>query len=243
MLNYIKAEKLKCRRTFGKKNTYIAPLVVLFFAFLSPLWYQACVFNWWYGLILPGFIALSCYFVHQKEEKKLKYRAIFSLPIDLKKLWIAKNLMIFMNLFIACAVLLIGIVLGGMLFTGAKNIPFINTCTATIIIAITSLWQIPLCLFLSKKFGAFGVILINAGAGLVLNISMVSKYLWWLCPYTWTTRLMCPILGILPNGLFAKPGDPLLNSRVIPIGIVMSLLLFVILMLITTNWFKNQEVA
>lgn len=54
---------------------------------------------------------------------------------------------------------------------------------------------------------------------------------------------MCPILGILPNGLFAKPGDPLLNPNVIPVGIVISALLFLLLMLITTNWFEDQEVA
>ncbi|KOR26774.1 lantibiotic immunity ABC transporter MutE/EpiE family permease subunit [Clostridium sp. L74] len=243
MLNYIKAEKLKCKRTFGKKNTYIAPITVLLLAFLSPLFYQACAFNWWYLLILPGFIALSCYFVHQKEEKKLNYRAVFSLPIDLKKVWIAKNLMISINLFISCMVLSIGIILVGIFITGTKNIPFIKAFVASFIIALTSLWQVPLCLFLSKKLGAFGVILVNVGAGLISSISMVSKSLWWLCPYTWTTRLMCPILGILPNGLFAKPGDPLLNPNVIPIGIVISILLFLLLMLITTNWFKHQEVA
>ncbi len=243
MLNYIKAENLKCRRTFGKKNTYIAPITVLLLAFLSPLWYQACAFNWWYLLILPGFIALSCYFVHQKEEKKLNYRAVFSLPIDLRKIWIAKNIMISMNLFIACVVLLIGINLVGIFFSRAHNIPVLNAVIATIIMVITSLWQIPLCLFLSKKLGAFGVILINVGAGVIFSISMVSKSLWWLCPYTWTTRLMCPILGVLPSGLFAEPGDPLLNPNAIPIGIGMAILLFIILMLITTNWFKNQEVA
>ncbi|EPY2283436.1 lantibiotic immunity ABC transporter MutE/EpiE family permease subunit [Clostridium sporogenes] len=243
MLNYIKAENLKCRRTFGKKNTYIAPITVLLLALMSPMWYQACAFNWWYGLILPGFIALSCYFVHQKEDRKLKYRAVFSLPIDLKKLWIAKNFMISINLFIACIILFFGIILAQMFLPVVENIPILNACIASVIIAITSLWQIPLCLFLSKKLGAFGVILINVGAGLVLSISMVSKSLWWLCPYTWTTRLMCPVLGILPNGLFAKPGDPLLNPNVIPIGIVMSILLFLLIMFITSNWFKNQEVA
>ncbi|EPY2276167.1 lantibiotic immunity ABC transporter MutE/EpiE family permease subunit [Clostridium sporogenes] len=243
MLNYIKAENLKCRRTFGKKNTYIAPITVLLLALMSPMWYQACAFNWWYGLILPGFIALSCYFVHQKEDRKLKYRAVFSLPIDLKKLWIAKNFMISINLFIACIILFFGIILAQMFLPVVENIPILNAFIASVIIAITSLWQIPLCLFLSKKLGAFGVILINVGAGLVLSISMVSKSLWWLCPYTWTTRLMCPVLGILPNGLFAKPGDPLLNPNVIPIGIVMSILLFLLIMFITSNWFKNQEVA
>ncbi|MCS4525373.1 lantibiotic immunity ABC transporter MutE/EpiE family permease subunit [Clostridium botulinum] len=178
-----------------------------------------------------------------KGGKKLNYRAVFSLPIDLRKVWIAKNVMISMNLFIACVVLLIGINLVGVFFSGAHNIPVLNAVMATIIMVITSLWQIPLCLFLSKKLGAFGVILINVGAGVIFSISIVSKSLWWLCPYTWTTRLMCPVLGILPNGLFAEPGNPLLNPNAIPIGIGMAISLFIIIMLITTNWFKNQEVA
>ncbi len=86
-----------------------------------------------------------------KGGKKLNYRAVLSLPIDLRKIWIAKNIMISMNLFIACVVLLIGINLVGVFFSGAHNIPVLNAVMATIIMVITSLWQIPLCLFLSKS--------------------------------------------------------------------------------------------
>lgn len=243
MLNYLKAENLKCKRTFLKKNIFIAPITVLLITVLAPMWFQVNAFNWWYMLIFPGFIALSCYLVHQKEEKKLKYRAVFSLPVDLKKVWIAKNLILAIYLLLACIVLSIGIILGAVVFPAAKHFSFSQIIIGSTIIAVTSLWQVPLCLFLSKKLGAFGVILINVAGGGFVSAVIAVKSLWWLFPYCWTSRLMCPILGILPNGTLAEAGDILLNPNAIPSGIIMSVLLFLLLIFVTAHWFVKQEVA
>ncbi|WP_253198762.1 hypothetical protein [Clostridium estertheticum] len=109
-------------------------------------------------------------------------------------------------------------------------------------IALTSLWQIPLCMFLAKKLGMLGTVLINVGVGFGLNVMAVKTSMWWISPYSWTTRIMCPILGILPNGELAGIGDSLRNPVVIPIGTILSIILFALLLIVTANWFKKQEV-
>lgn len=241
---YLKAENLKLKHTFTKKLIIIMPIISLLIATLSPAWYEANGFNWWYVMILPGYIALICSLVHQKEDKKIKYRGVMCLPIDLKKLWISKVLLIGNYVFLSCIILSIGILLGRFIFPSAiiNPMPVTKVIIGALVITITALWQVPLCLFLANKVGLFPTILINSGVGLVLNLIAVDKGLWWICPYSWTARLMCPILGILPNGLLAEMGNQLLNSNVIWSGITLSILLFILFILVTAHWFSKQEV-
>ncbi|MEG1254656.1 lantibiotic immunity ABC transporter MutE/EpiE family permease subunit [Clostridium sp.] len=242
MENYLRSENLKLKNTFTKKLIIIMPIISVLLGHLSPSWYVINSFNWWYMMILPGNIALIAFLVHQKEQKKQKYIGVMCLPINLKKLWISKILLIsFFNL-LSCMILCIGVLPGRFYWPNAYSIPIINLIIGAVVIAITSMWQIPLCLFLAKKVGLFPTIFINTLAGVVLNIIMVNRGLWWICPYSITTRLMCPILRILPNGMLAERGNMLLNSNVIWIGIALSILFFVFLTFATAHWFSKQEV-
>lgn len=242
MLNYIKAENLKCRGTFTKKLVMIAPVCMLLLAYLSGRYFVENGYNWWYALILPGFLTLLTALVNQNEERKLHYRAVFALPVNLKKTLIAKVLLIGIYVSIANIVHLAGIILGKFIYCTSSNITVSQMITASLLLIVTSLWQIPLCLFLSKKFGLLTTILLNYGVGTVLQIFAANKAYWWACPYSWATRLMCPVLGILPAGVMAKAGDPMLNPGVIPVGIILSLVLFVLLVFVTTHWFPKLEV-
>ncbi|MBU3185325.1 lantibiotic immunity ABC transporter MutE/EpiE family permease subunit [Clostridium estertheticum] len=240
MLKYLQAENLKCKRTFIKKLILIAPMVTFLIALSSVMWFQANSFNWWYMMILPGYISLMAVMANEKEEKKLRYRAVFGLPISLKKVWISKVLINGIYMTLSCMILSVGIILGGYYFS--IIIPFSRVIVAVALIAVTSLWQIPLCMFLAKKLGMLGAILINVGGGSVLGALIAIRSMWWICPYSWTARIMCPILGYLPNGLKAEIGSSILSPVVIPIGIILSLILFALLLIVTTNWFEKQEV-
>ncbi|MBW9146458.1 lantibiotic immunity ABC transporter MutE/EpiE family permease subunit [Clostridium sp. CM027] len=240
MLKYLQAENLKCKRTFIKKLIFIAPMVTLLFAFMSGNGFQFNSFNWWYMMILPGYISIMAVMTNEKEQKKLRYRAVFGLPISLKKVWISKVLANGIYMTFSCMVLLVGILLGGYLIS--NTVPIFRAFAGAGLIAVTSLWQIPLCMFLAKKLGMLGTVLINAGVGAVLNVMAVSTSMWWICPYSWTSRIMCSVVGSLPNGMLAEIGDPLRNPVVIPIGIMLSIILFALLMIVTANWFEKQEV-
>lgn len=239
MIKYLQAENLKCKRTFMKKLIFLAPMLTMLFGFMSGSYIQVNSFNWWYMMILPGYISIMAVMTNEREEKKLHYRAVFGLPISLRKVWISKVLVNGFYMTFSCMVLLVGILLGGLI---SNTIPFFRAFSGATLIAVTSLWQIPLCMFLAKKLGILGTVLINAGVGAVLNVMAVSTSIWWIDPYSWTSRIMYSVGGILPNGMLAEIGDPLRNSVVIPIGIILSLALFILLLTVTANWFEKQEV-
>ncbi|MBU3074995.1 lantibiotic immunity ABC transporter MutE/EpiE family permease subunit [Clostridium estertheticum] len=240
MLKYLQAENLKYKGTFLKKLILIAPIVTLLFGASSGQWFQANSFNWWYMMILTGYISIMAVMTNEKEQKKLRYRAVFGLPISLKKVWISKVLVNCIYMTLSCMILSVGIILGGYYFS--IIIPFSRVIVAVVLISVTSLWQIPLCMFLAKKLGMIGAVLINVGSLFVLGDLTVLTSMWWICPYSWTSRIMCPVLGYLPNGLKAEMGSSLLNPSVIPIGIILSLILFTLLLIVTANWFGKQEV-
>lgn len=242
MLNFLKAENLKCRRTFAKKLVFIAPLLSVLLAGISGMYLVQNGYNWWYTILFPGFITLTTALVNQIEERKLHYRSVLALPVSLQKIWISKILLIAIYTSASCILHLAGISLGKFLINPASTITVRQMAEGTLILIIASLWQIPFCLFLSKKFGLMAAILINLGAGIALGIFTATESFWWACPYSWTMRLMCPVLGILPNGTMASQGDVLRNPGVIPVGMVLSVALFLLLLTVTAKWFQKQEV-
>lgn len=242
MLNYIRAENLKCKGTFAKKLVVIAPICIVLLSIIEGKYFVINGYNWWYTLILPGFVTLLTALVNQNEENKLHYRAVFVLPVSLKKTWIAKVSLIGIYISVASIIHLAGILLGKATYNTASTIASYQIIAASVILIVTSLWQIPVCLFLSKKIGLLATILLNLGGGIILEFFAASKPYWWACPYSWAARLMCPVLGILPQGVMANANDPLLNPGVIPVGIILSLVLFTLLTIATAHWFPSQEV-
>lgn len=240
MVRYLKAENLKLKHTFTRKFILIAPLATLLVTrSLAAIWFQINALNWWYILLMPGYIALLSALADQKESKKLNYRGVLALPVSLRKLWVAKIMNLILYVALSCLILLIGVLLGS---------PFVpnplapgSVCFGIFFIFITTLWQIPFCLFLFRKIGMVGTIIIQVGAGLLLGVFFATKANWWLCPYSWTMRIMTPVLGILPNGTLAQAGDPMLNPASIPIGIALPVILFVVLLIATAIWFQRQE--
>lgn len=87
---YIQAENLKHKRTFTKTLIVLAPFVTALMNFFSPLWFQLNSYNWWYNLLYPGFLTLTCALIEQRDNGKLKYRAVASLPVSQNKVWKAK---------------------------------------------------------------------------------------------------------------------------------------------------------
>lgn len=242
MMSYLAAENLKCKGTFAKKLVVIAPALMIMLALISGRYFVENGYNWWYILILPGFITLLSALINQYEEKKLRYRAVFALPVNLKRIWIAKAVLIALYGAAANLIHLTGILLGMIVYNSSSGITAVQVIGATSILFITSLWQIPLCLFLSKKLGLMPAVFLNLFGGIILEILAADKAWWWACPYSWSARLMCPVLGVLPQGVMAKPGDPMLDPGVIPIGAVLSVTLFVFLLFLTAQWFRKQEV-
>ena len=248
MYSYFKSEELKMKHTFATKLIFLAPIfTILLSMVLAPKYFQIDCYNWWYAMILPGMISLVCTLVAAKD-KRMKNRAVLSLPVNLRKVWIGKVLVCTAMLTYASVILLLGsIVIGNILkFGPIGRIPIANGFIGSVILVVTFLWQIPLCLFLGSKIGMFPTILINIAAYMILGIVAATKSIWWVIPYAIPARLMCPILKVLPNGLPAVEGSvtfkpELLSNSVILPGVIITVILFVILTMITAKWYEGQE--
>ncbi|MDO5714541.1 MAG: lantibiotic immunity ABC transporter MutE/EpiE family permease subunit [Tissierellia bacterium] len=243
MGDLILAEHLKCKRRFIKSCIILGPVIVLFHVLVAPYYFIANGYNWWYILILPGYISISASLLHQYEEKLNHYRGILTLPLSLEKTWLAKIILLVIYLWITSLIHLSILCLGKgtILVYVAKSIPYRQMILGSFVLFVTHLWQIPFCLFLSKKIGMAFTILVHVVLGTMLNIIFATKSLWWISPYSWGSRLMVPILGVLPNGLIAEKGETMVTSTSIPLGILLSILFFLALSFLTMKWFQRQE--
>lgn len=247
MIKYFLSENMKIRHTFVEKLTWIAPtLVIMLSILLTARYFQVDSYNWWYSMMLPGTLALSCALT-SKIDGTMKNRAVISLPVVLQKVWIGKVLIGIKNLVISCSIIFIAAQVSVFVVNidPITKISTFNGLTAILILIITYMWQIPLYLFLGNKLGLFPTIIFSLGFNVICGALSVEEY-WWMIPFSYPSRLMCPVLKILPNGLLAQPGSQtftpqLLDTWGIPFGIIVSLALFFILTYVTAKWFERQE--
>ncbi|MDO4661515.1 MAG: lantibiotic immunity ABC transporter MutE/EpiE family permease subunit [Tissierellia bacterium] len=244
MMAYILAENLKNKRSFVKKLLFIAPLIVVIQSFiLMPSYFTINSYNWWYTIVLPATISLIAGLINLKDDKKLKYKAIFPLDIDLKKIWISKIIIIIIYVAIALVIhMILTFVMQGFVGQVTGSYGFRDLLLASLLLLFANIWQIPLCLFLVKKIGFVGGVVINSILAIGLGIGFADNSLWLLVPYSYGLRLMIPAMKILPNGLLIEPNNPIIANTSILIPIVISFVLFIILTIITARYFANLEV-
>ena len=140
---------------------------------------------------------------------------------------------------ISNAVLFMGAAFGGTFLT--TSVPVVGAAITVLVLSIVHLWQIPLFLFLSEKFGMV-VELIACLFITVLGIIVAPSGKWFLFVSAVPMRVVTPLLHVLPNGLRAQAGDPLLNASVIFPGILIAIVWFVVLTYLYLNWFEKREV-
>ena len=120
MVNIIKAEHQKAKRTMRKKFIWGFPLLTFVMAFIFTLGmtnaYAESVWNWWYTLLLPGMIALFCY-LSVAQEKKIKYYHLMTIPTDRRKLLLGKIIYIGYMILFSNVIVFAGATLGGFLLT------------------------------------------------------------------------------------------------------------------------------
>lgn len=251
MSTYFKAEKMKYRHTFLWKLMILMPAVCAFLsAQLIHNYFAMDGYNWWYMLMLPGFLAVACGQIGGKDHKK-QNRTIWALPADMGKIWDAKVMLSVMVSGLATLFLMIFVLAGAAVMEKGLHMTFFNAPSvseqvfAAILIWLTSLWQLPLCLLLVQKTGVLVMVIISVGLSQITGPLMALEKLFFLIPYGITPRVMCPVLKTLPNGLPAQPGQvtytPLLMSvPAAAVGIVISLLWFVAFWYFTRKWFQRQ---
>lgn len=251
MREYFSAERLKYRHTSIKAVTVAMPLAtVILAAGLTHVFFAVDSYNWWYVGMYPGYLGILCGIIGGKDKKK-KNHTILPLSCGMGKIWDAKVLVgaAVSGISVFC-VILFTIILGKAMET-VLHIQFIAQPTwgmqvlAGIVMWLTTLWQIPFCLFLSQKMGTFLMFLIHMGCYEILSATVSLKPWFALFPGAITSRLMCPILGILPNGLLLQPGQMTYSPELagmgnLLIGIPAALGFFGLFWRGSRRWFERQ---
>lgn len=242
MLQIVKAEQLKMKHTFGNKLLIIAPILTMLIALVLTGGiagaFSAGAWNWWYIILLPGTLAVFCY-LSIKKDKKIKYYNMLTVSAPPEKSWIGKLFCCAWGLLLSNMIVFLGTLLGGAVF--GTTISAWNGFLGAVLLSITYLWEIPLFLMLSARFGMFISIFVSVVLSVSGVVTLADTSFWWVYPASIPIRLMCPALGVQPNGLLVPEGSELLNPGVILPGILLSLIWFFALAVLSALWFQRLE--
>lgn len=239
-MNYLKSEHLKFKRTISNKLLFIIPLITAIFAWIVGgfIGFQYTAFYWWYAFLLPGAIAILCSLSHRKEESAGKYYSVFSMPVNLSKFEAVKGIILIEKLLVASVFLAMLISISNIISPATAVYSVLQNIAGSIGIILSSVWQIPLCLFLSRKAGLFLPVVLNTMFGIFLPIVLGNTAFWWLVPYCYAAKLAEPLMGIELNGTFA--GNSCF-SVIILISIMLSILLFAIFSFVDAKDFSKRR--
>lgn len=239
MLNYIRSESLKHKGKFRVKLLFIAPIItILLSAVLNAAYLQNGAYNWWYILILPSTITIIICFSTASEKKKNRH-GMFSIVVKKEKLWLAQVILNSIYLFIT--VLVFFILISQTAIFIDRKISILQGVYGSIVLFICFAWQIPLWMWFTEKVGAYITLFISVLSNIGISIIFATSDKWWI-PFAIPSRLMCPILGIQPNGLWVENGSYLMDSSIVSLGVGISIIMYVITLFATSTWFKHREV-
>lgn len=248
---YNKAEQLKLKHTVSHLLYIVMPLLPVTIAFILQGSYVSInSYNWWYLTLQPATLTLLCCFCGEKD-RKLKSRAVLSIPVELKRVWDAK-IFICLKMFVYAQIIFFLTVTATTVFcrhilklTMVEAVGVEAGAKAVIVLTLTSIWQIPVVLTITQRAGFFPAFFMNMVMSLIGTIAMSIGSLWLLNPYAISARLMCPIVKILPNGLLAKPGNMTFSSelmergQLLP-GIAVALFWLVLLWALSRKWYEKK---
>ncbi|GAA0068556.1 lantibiotic immunity ABC transporter MutE/EpiE family permease subunit [Clostridium sardiniense] len=246
MFKIIQAENLKYKRTFLRKIVIIIPLLIAIYASITLIdfnndynYFPQNSINWWTLIFMPVSIALLTVLSSSIEKKSGNYRALKSKNISKLKMWISKNIVIgFYTLIMTIIAIFISIILYYIKKELIGNL--FDIIIAYFTVWLTTLAIIPISLFLSELFGTF-ITILSSFIGILGTMFLSTESSWILWPWSWSIRLMCPIMKTNPNGTLLEIGDPLLDSSVIGVGILTSIIICVGLIFLTGIWFSRRE--
>ncbi|MBQ7919605.1 MAG: lantibiotic immunity ABC transporter MutE/EpiE family permease subunit [Lachnospiraceae bacterium] len=251
MRNYFQAERLKYRRTSLKGITVIMPLITVFLAaWLTHIFFAVDSYNWWYIGLYPGYLGILCGMIGGKDKGK-KNHTIGTLTCSIGKIWDAKVLVgiVMSGMSVICMVLLTVII--GKIMEEGFHIQYIAQPSlemqvlAGVVMWLTTLWQIPFCLFMVQKMGTFLMLVIHMVCYTIMAVILSLTPCFALFPGAITSRLMCPILGVLPNGLLLQPGQMTYSSQLgemgnLLVGTPAALLWFGLFWWGSRRWFERK---
>lgn len=246
-MNTLYAELLKYKRTFMLKLVVLMPLFFAAYSLVTSYllpgaynWNSILVlsFNWWPVTFLPVGYGLYAGMVASQERKAGNYRTLRAEAQAPGRIWLGKIAGMMVVSAGSSLVLVAGDMVCGVLQRDVP--PFQVVVLAAVFCWLATLALIPLSLWLAT-WGGMLVSLAVGAAGMFAGVMLAPTKLWLLCPWSWATRIMCPTVGVHPNGTILPMDSPLLNGLTIFQGLAVALVVFVVLSALTTAWFARRE--
>ena len=89
----------------------------------------------------------------------------------------------------------------------------------------------------STSFAVIISLVCNCGLGVICSVTSI----WWI-PFAITPRIMCHFISILPNGLSVDNGSYPFDIKIIIIGLLITVILYLLISYISAKWFEKQEI-
>lgn len=249
MLDVLRSEHLKYKRTFIKRLTLFAPLIFILISLRVKLFLPdyiedweillAQIYNWWPVLFVPLGTALIAALMQQKEKKAGNFQNMRIHPVSMTALWTSKIVVLAYHTLLSSCILAVALLISGLL-TADGAIPWFRITTGGLLIWLTSLSLIPIQLWAAAWKGTIFSMAMGL-TGLIAGVLAAPKPHWVFVPWSWPTRLMAPLVRVHPNGVPLESNDPLLDPSVIPVGILLGVITFILFTWITALWFKRKE--
>lgn len=250
MIHVVKSEALKYRRTFTRRIVLYAPLFFLVIALVQTLYAPvdfvrpwqlllSLIYNWWPVIFIPLGTALFAVLVALQEKKAGNYRSLRVHNVSPCAIWIGKVVVMGFYTLLATLVLMTVTIITGFLTAGG-DIPWNQIFVGGFVLWLTSLAIIPLQLWAATWKGTLFSMAMGLG-GFFAGVTAAPENYWIVVPWSWPTRLMCPIIGVHPNGVILGDSDPINSSSVILTGIIVSMAAFLVFTGITALWFNKRE--
>ncbi|WP_416334649.1 ABC transporter permease [Anaerococcus sp. DFU013_CI05] len=250
MANILKAEILKEKRSANAKILLLTPIIFIVFNLLMNVlmgkspegksFLLATAFNWFPLLILPIVISLLVINILAKE-KQSQLNLQKSLGLDRKKIKVAKSLLVLTEVFaiVMVSILIIYLVANFIL---KENISLAMLIKAGVVLFIGVMPLVGFSFFImSLSSKAFVLLILNFILS-IISPNPAVKDLWKFYPWSYSLRMLAPIIGVHPNGTFLDTNSLLWDKSVITLGIVLSLGVYVLFMVLSINR-KEKENA
>lgn len=249
MQNEIRAEFIKERRSANRKMFWIVPMIFVLFNVLvislmgeSPegkSYLVATAFNWYPLMILPIVLSLLVVNINNKEKEPhiIQQR---SLGLNRIKMILAKNMMVIIDLFIILFIST-ALIYGVGVFILQEYIVLKEMAMAMLCLFIGSLPLIGISFILYNLSKGFLVVFLNfICSSFPAAIIAVTKW-WVLYPWSYSLRILAPVVGIHPNGTFLNGDSPLWNPSGVIMGIALSVGVYVLSALIQIGMERRRS--
>ncbi|HEL1796075.1 lantibiotic immunity ABC transporter MutE/EpiE family permease subunit [Streptococcus suis] len=247
MKKIILSNLLKIKNTSIQKLVFIFPMFCIVLALLfSSLGGESILrlvaettLNQWGIIWINLIIAVVSGLLNKLEMDSNKYLIFLSRNIDLKQVEYARIILI------ALISLAVSVVLGIILILVSFVIPtpsitsLFKLMLTILLIWVTTLWQIPFTLWLSRKTSLYFSVIVNVFAPLLIGTSFSLLEKWYLFPYDWSLKLLEPMTRMRINGI-PFDSDFIPDYSLITISLGLSIILFSILTELAAISFKRQ---